>query len=242
MKLLKIILVSLLASMAFPAGAQFKLFAPDSSLLVFETRHIVAETMNEADAPVTFSYGFTNTGLRKVKIRRVVSTCSCIYAFCDKEVVAPGDKAVITVRFNPKGHPGRSDRNIYVYTKDGNEPAATLVLSVDVDNDMGISGRFPISMGDIRLQRSVVRFRKDEPGSEIIKFVNVSGRSLKFDCDRNMLPECLSFYAEPMRPLREGIMKITYDPSVSGAKDEMLIFLQGISTSPGKAVIKVILE
>lgn len=237
-----ILSLMLFSVFSIPSHAQLKLFAKDSLLMDFKTRHIVAEPMNESDSPVTFTYEFTNTGLRKLNVRRVVSTCSCIIANCSQETVSPGETAFISVRFNPQGHPGKSEKKVFVYTKDGNEPAVTLVLTVDVDNNMDITGTYPIAMGDIKLKRSVVRFKEGKAATATLKFVNVSGRSIRFDCDRSMLPECLKFYAEPVRPLKEGVIKISYDPSKNGARNEMLVFLQGVGVSPRNAAIKVILE
>ena len=198
--------------------------------------------MSESDSPVTFTYGFRNTGIRKVKIERLVTSCSCAYAYCDKNVVKPGEEAQISVRFNPKGHPGKFDRKIFVYTKDGNEPTAVLTLSVDVENRMDIPEQYSISMGDIRLKSNVVKFRKGEAATASLSFINVSGRSLKFDCDRALLPSCLKFYAEPVRPLKEGVIKITYDPTKGMERDEMVILLQGLGGTPSSSSIKVILE
>lgn len=234
----------LVLTLSVPAQAQLKLnpFANDSTLLSFTTKHIEAETMSESDSPVTFTYGFRNTGIRKVKIERLVTSCSCAYAYCDKNVVKPGEEAQISVRFNPKGHPGKFDRKIFVYTKDGNEPTAVLTLSVDVENRMDIPEQYSISMGDIRLKSNVVKFRKGEAATASLSFINVSGRSLKFDCDRALLPSCLKFYAEPVRPLKEGVIKITYDPTKGMERDEMVILLQGLGGTPSSSSIKVILE
>lgn len=231
-------------TLSVSAQAQLKLnpFANDSTLLSFTTKHIEAETMSESDSPVTFTYGFRNTGIRKVKIERLVTSCSCAYAYCDKNVVKPGEEAQISVRFNPKGHPGKFDRKIFVYTKDGNEPTAVLTLSVDVENRMDIPEQYSISMGDIRLKSNVVKFRKGEAATASLSFINVSGRSLKFDCDRALLPSCLKFYAEPVRPLKEGVIKITYDPTKGMERDEMVILLQGLGGTPSSSSIKVILE
>ena len=159
-----------------------------------------------------------------------------------KNVVKPGEEAQISVRFNPKGHPGKFDRKIFVYTKDGNEPTAVLTLSVDVENRMDIPEQYSISMGDIRLKSNVVKFRKGEAATASLSFINVSGRSLKFDCDRALLPSCLKFYAEPVRPLKEGVIKITYDPTKGMERDEMVILLQGLGGTPSSSSIKVILE
>lgn len=245
MKILRNILMAVLVlTLSVPAQAQLKLnpFANDSTLLSFTTKHIEAETMSESDSPVTFTYGFRNTGIRKVKIERLVTSCSCAYAYCDKNVVKPGEEAQISVRFNPKGHPGKFDRKIFVYTKDGNEPTAVLTLSVDVENRMDIPEQYSISMGDIRLKSNVVKFRKGEAATASLSFINVSGRSLKFDCDRALLPSCLKFYAEPVRPLKEGVIKITYDPTKGMERDEMVILLQGLGGTPSSSSIKVILE
>lgn len=242
--LINILMTVLVLTLSVPAQAQPKLnlFAPDSTLLSFTVKHIEAETMSESDSPVTFTYGFRNTGIRKVKIERVVTSCSCAYAYCDKNVIGPGDEAQISVRFNPKGHPGKFDRKIFVYTKDENEPAAVLTLSVNVENRMDVPEQYSISMGDIRLKSNVVKFRKGEAATASLSFINVSGRSLKFDCDRALLPSCLKFYAEPVRPLKDGVIKITYDPTKGMERDEMVILLQGLGGTPSTSSIKVILE
>ena len=245
MKILRNILMAVLVlTLSVPAQAQLKLnpFAKDSTLLSFTTKHIEAETMSESGPPVTFKYGFKNTGIRRVKIERLVTSCACAYAYSDKKVVGPGEQAQISVRFNPKGHPGKFDRKIFVYTKDDNEPAAVLTLAVNVENRMDVPEQYSISMGDIRLKSNVVKFRKGEAATASLSFINVSGRSLKFDCDRALLPSCLKFYAEPVRPMKEGVIKISYDPAVGMERDEMVILLQGLGGTPSTSSIKVILE
>ena len=235
-------LVMLTVTSTVHAQLKLNIFAADSTFISFDTKHIKADKMTENDLPVTFTFGFKNNGIRKVKIDRVVASCSCLYAYSDKDVLSPGEEAAIYVRFTPKGHPGKVDRKIQVYTKGDDAPVATLTLSLDVENGMDLTGRYPISMGDIRLTTSVVKFRKGIPGTATLRFVNVSGRSLKFDCDRALLPDCLRFYAEPVRPLKEGVIKISYDPSAGMERDEMIIILNGIKATPSKSSIKVILE
>ena len=172
MRISRIIFSFVLALCFLPeAGAQLKLVSKeklksvnspqlsrDSASVSFETRHIVAERMTEDDAPKTFTYEFTNVGRSKLEIKRLVSTCSCAQAICTKKVVAPGEKASVMVTYNPKGHPGRFERKIFVYTQEGDAPAAVLKLSVDVENSMDISGQYPVPMGKIRLKRRAVRF------------------------------------------------------------------------------------
>ena len=255
MRVSRIIFAVVLALGILPeAGAQLKLvskeklksvnspqLSKDSASLAFVTRHI-AERMNEDDAPKTFNFEFTNAGRGKLEVKRLVSTCSCAQAVCTTKVLAPGEKSVVTVTYNPKGHPGRFERKIFVYTQDGDTPAAILRLTVDVENSMDISGQYPMSMGKIRLRRTAVRFTKGTDAVEKIRFVNVSGRVLRFDCDRAFLPECIKFYAPPTRPLEEAELVIRYDSTRPEAKDKIKIFLNDLGLPPSQSSLTVYFE
>lgn len=237
------------------AGAQIRLVSKDklksvnspqlsrdSASLDFVTRHIVAEPMAEDDAPVRFSFEFRNVGRGRLEINRLVSTCSCAQAICTKKTVASGEKAEIIVTYNPKGHPGRFERKIFVYTDDGELPAAVLRLSVHVENNMDIAGQYPISMGKIRLKTAAARFREGTSDYVKISFVNVSGRVLRFDCDRTFLPECIKFYAPPTRPLEEAQMVVRYDSTAPGARERMTVFLNDLGVPPSQSSLTVYLE
>ena len=234
------------------AGAQLKLvskeklqsvnspkLSKDSASLGFVTKHIIAEPMSEDDVPKTFTFEFVNQGRGKLEIKRVVSTCSCAQAVCPTKSLAPGEKSAVTVTYNPKGHPGKFERKIFVYTRDGNSPAAVLKLYVDVESSPDISGLYPVSMGKIRLRRTVVRFKTGHDAVEKLRFVNVSGRVLRFDCDRNTLPECIAFYAPPTRPLDEGELVIRYDSSKPMAREKFKVFLNDLGLPPSQSSITV---
>ena len=77
----------------------------DSAYLLFVSRHMAAEPMNEDDAPESFVFPFRNIGDKELRIARLVTTCSCLTAFCNTETIAPGADAEIVVRYDPKGHP-----------------------------------------------------------------------------------------------------------------------------------------
>ena len=256
MRISRIISVVVLALGMLPeAGAQLKLvskeklqsvnspkLSKDSASLGFVTKHIVADPMTEDDAPKTFVFEFVNSGRTRLEIKRVVSTCSCAQAVCPTKALAPGEKSAVTVTYNPKGHPGKFERKIFVYTQEGDVPAAVLRLSVDVENSMDLSGIYPVSMGKIRLRRSSVRFVKGESSVEKLRFVNVSGRVLRFDCDRAFLPDCIKFYAPPTRPLEEAEMIIRYDSSAPVTRDKMTIFPEDLGLPPSQSSLTVYFE
>ena len=213
--------------------------SPDSEALKFETRHIVAESINEDDAPSTYIFRFENVGQRTLNIDRLVSTCSCASASIDKKEVKPGERAEITVRYNPKGHPGRFERRIFVYTSGEGDPAAVLKLTVNVENGKDLSGEWPVQMGPIRLRRSSVEFVQGQKAVEKLRFINLSGKPLKLQCEETFLPDCLDFTTDMVEDGQEGEIVISYDPSKPGAREQMKVILKGLGLPPTKATITV---
>lgn len=223
----------------------------DSAFLAFDTRHIVAEPMNEDDAPRTFVYRFTNVGSETMQIKRLVSSCSCAAAVCTVKEVAPGASAEISVRYNPAGHPGKFERKVFVYTQDGNDPSAVLKLSVDVSAGACLSGEWPVQMGSVRLRRSEVTFKAGEKAVETLRFINAGDRPVSLDVDRDFLPACLSVTfssAEAssqsslsmiISPGEEGVIKISLDPSMTGVRETMKVILKGLGLSPSQSSITI---
>ena len=245
-------MMCLWALAALSASAQMKLISrekveqvsnpshsPDSEALLFDTVHITAEPMNEDDAPEDFVYTFRNVGKGKIDIVRLVSTCSCATATCPVKSVAPGESAQITVRYNPKGHPGNFERKVFVYTQEGHSPAAVLKLSVDVSIGEDHSTQWPIQMGGIRLRSTELAFPKGKKAVETLSFINLSGKPLKLECESAFMPECLTFSSEPVEDGAEGTIRISYDPSRPGARDSFNLILKGLGLPPSKSSILI---
>lgn len=213
----------------------------DSATLIFETVRIVADVMNEDDLPATFTYRFRNAGKDTVVISRLVSTCSCAAATLSKDKVMPGGEAEIYVRYNPKGHPGKFERRIFVYTGAGNDPAVVLKLAVDVENGADISGIWPVQMGNIRMRRSEVVFEEGVRAVEKLRFINLGDRSLALQCDEAFLPECLSFRTVPeiVESGQEGEIVISYDPSKKVVRENNKVILKGLGVPPSRSAVSV---
>ena len=255
MKFYKFILVCIaVMASAMTAAAQLRMVSKekleqvsdprhsaDSAFLAFDTRHIVAEPMNEDDAPKTFVYRFTNVGEHALQIKRLVSSCSCAAAVCTVREVAPGASAEISVRYNPAGHPGKFERKVFVYTQDGNDPSAVLKLSVDVSAGADLAGEWPVQMGSIRFRRSEVTFKAGEKAVETLRFINAGDRPLTLDVDRDFLPACLSvsFDQDPVEPGEEGVIRVSFDPSMSGSRETMKVILKGLGLPPTRSTLTV---
>ena len=211
----------------------------DSASLAFQTKHIVAEPMTEDDVPKTFTYRFENVGDKDVEIVRLVSTCTCASATCPVKSVTPGASADIIVKYYPKGHPGRFERKVFVYTQEGNDPAAVLRLSVDVENGSDRSTQWPVQMGGIRLRRGEVTFIEGQKAVETVSFINLTGKTLKLECETMFLPQCFAFSSEPVDNDAEGTITITYDPAKPGVRDNVKLILKGLGLPPSQSSITI---
>lgn len=213
----------------------------DSASMNFDTRHITAVPMCEDDAPATFVYTFRNSGKDTLHIERIVATCSCMSVRCDDRTVAPDGVGSISVRYDPKGHPGRFERKVFVYTSGGDSPAAVLRLSVNVENGADMSVSWPVQMGGIRMRTDETGFRKGVKAVERILFINLTGKPLALDCERMFLPEYISFRTEPevVEDGHEGEMVISYAPSAQEDRESVRIILKGLDLPPSKSTIKV---
>lgn len=216
----------------------------DSSFLKFETTSIEAESMNEDDAPKTFIYRFTNVGSDTLRIRRIVSSCSCAQATCVVSELAPGTHSEISVRYNPKGHPGKFERKVFIYTQEGNDPAAILTLKVDVSKGADLAGDWPVQLGLIRLRNDEVTVVQGVKSVERLSFINLSGKPLKLECENAFLPECLTVVSDPetVSEGEEGQIVISYDPAKSGAREVMKVILKGLGLPPSRSTITVNLK
>lgn len=218
--------------------------SPDSSAFSFDEEIIVAGRMNEDDDPYVFTYTFTNVSDRAIRIDRLVTTCSCLSALCDRMTLKPGEGGRVTARYNPKGHPGRFERRIFVYTEGEKDPAAVLRLHVDVENGADITDDWPVRMGYIRLRRSEMRINKGERSAERFRFINLSQKPLKLQCETAFMPGYLSFRVEPsiVEPGMEGEIILSYDPSVGGERRQSKVILKDLGVPPSQSSITVILE
>ena len=219
--------------------------APNSNVLEFDKLHITAEPMTEDDSPESFTYTFRNKSQSSLTISRIVSTCSCVQATCDRKEVAPGEYATVKVIYNPKGHPGNFERKIFVYTDENIQPSATLRLSVQVSSGTDKSGQFPVAMGKIRLRSKEVQVSAKGRSVETLVYMNISDAPLTLLCEDMLLPDCVQFRSEPQTVGKgqEGKIIITYDPAADGkGRKEYLLVLKDMGLPPSQSSIKIKVE
>lgn len=255
MRSLVLIFVAVLASLAAQAQIVIvpreKLQAMSNPKLTasalamkFETMYIKADPMGEDDGVQNFTYPFKNIGEDTLKIRRTVATCSCMTVVTPKMTLAPGESSEIVVKYNPKGHPGRFERRIFVYTEDYADPAAVLSLNVNVSSGEDLSDEYPVQMGHIRMRRNALSFKQGIKSVEKIRFVNLSEKPLRLECEGQFLPESMCFSTRPeiVEAGEEGEIVITYDPEAGETRSRVPVIIRNLGVSPGQATINVSIE
>ena len=83
--------------------------------------------IKEADGVVTCEFEFINTGNEPLIILTAKPTCGCTVPDYPKKPIAPDEKGVITISFNPAGREGGFLKTVTVKTN-GREKRTTLKL------------------------------------------------------------------------------------------------------------------
>ena len=225
-------------------GVENPSLSEDASNLKFKVESIIADEMTEDGGIKSFTYIFRNVGADTLHIDRLVTSCSCAVATYNQKSIAPDKEGEITVKYNPKGHPGRFERKIFVYTGGYKAPAAILRLVVNVEVGADVSGTYQVPMGKLRLRRAEIIVRRGEKAVEKCACINVSDAPVKVTCNQYLLSPALKFKAQPLilEPGQEGMIVIEYDPSVKEDRSELLIMLNGLGVPPSQSVLKVKLK
>lgn len=216
----------------------------DSSSLAMSMRHIEAAPMKESDSPVSFMVEMANVGKNTIEFSAIRTSCSCVTAAAGQNSLPPGGKTFLTVRYDPKGHLGRFEHKVFIYTQPGNAPSAVVSLAVQVESGSDRSGLYQVQMGGIRLRTSEIIFRAGEKSVGILNFINLSGKPLELECEEMFLPEYLRFETRPevVGNGEEGVMVITYEPSGEEPPSVVPVILKDLGVSPRKSTVKIRFE
>ena len=80
-------------------------------------------------AKAEYTYEFENRGNDTLRIVKVQKGCGCQSAKATREVIPPGERGGIWVRFNSKGLVGNVRRRVYVHSNDPAEERVALEMS-----------------------------------------------------------------------------------------------------------------
>ena len=126
---LKIIPQEKLDSIASPP------LSPDSLSIAIDVRQLNLPGMKDTDEPCRRTVKMTNISDRKITINRLTTSCSCLKAICPSTSLEPGEKTTVTISYNPKGHFGRFNHRVHIYTSGYRDPSAIVTVKVRVTSE-----------------------------------------------------------------------------------------------------------
>lgn len=225
-----------------------------SSLMEFDTKRIVTGEIGEDEVPV-YCFSFVNKGGRPLEIRHITTSCGCAVAKCTAPVVNPGDSGKISVTYYPKGHPGKFERRIFVYTDlSDKRPTAVLSLSVNVRQGADRSYWFPHRMGSISMKVKEFTFRSDMKDVVCLDFLNSGDVPVTPGIAEEFLPDYIRAWCETpgVEPGKEGEICISFDPdrfagsraagAGTGGPVRVPLILEGLGVSPGASTIMLYVD
>lgn len=89
--------------------------------------------------PVEHSFKLINKGKSDLLIRKVTASCGCTAVQPAKTVIAPGDTALIKVKFNPAGREGNQKKAVTVITNDPKHSKSILWIKAEIQRASGKS-------------------------------------------------------------------------------------------------------
>lgn len=143
-------------------------------------------------------FKFVNTTSEPVAVISATASCGCTVPKYDEQAIAPGDTAVIKVSYDPSGRPGRFNKYVYVRTSVSPERHKLVIKGTVIGSAETIKGRYPVSLGPLKLRTSAAMIGRVFEGQKKMHFVD--GYNQYSDTLRPIIvstPEFLSVTVEP---------------------------------------------
>ena len=177
----------------------------------------------------------------KLTITRIQSSCGCLVAKLDRRMSVNASEGVIDVTYYPKGHAGKVNQRLFVYTTLSEEkPTAIITIVGRVTPSLDRSGDYPHSIGVLGLRQKSAAV-PERGGEARIAVMNCGSTPLRISHDKRLSTPNLTAHTEPevLEKGAEGDLVITYTPTKGEA---LMLYLTGINTPPRERKIEVTIE
>lgn len=141
-------------------------------------------TFDEDLGNVSCVMQFVNIGDSDVVITDVRPTCGCTASRYTQTAITPRDTATISLTYNPKGRPGQFSKDVIVNTNGEPKRSVLTIKGNVIGASNTIRSKFPISIGNLKLNTLTVPFgelRKGQAKTAFIDGYNQSVDSVKIN-------------------------------------------------------------
>ena len=174
-----------------------------------------------------------NGGEETLVVTRVTTTCSCLQAVADKGAVKRGGKSAIRLAYYPKGHPGKVEQRVFIYTNlSSSKPTAIVTLKGVVTPSADHSADYPYHRGELRLRRDTLHLMGDRSQTERIACLNSGNRAMRLVADSMLSSRGLTLCTEPevLPAGGEGDLLVTYTPEKDAKRPLWLkLYIKGLA-------------
>jgi len=150
---------------------------------VFDCREWDFGAIREADGVVTHAFTVFNGDSRPLQLTRAIPGCSCISASLPSKAIAPGQSAVVEVRFTPAGAAGLVERNVEIQAAGGRSLGLLSIRADVLPADRSIQERYPVVLAEgLYASRADIRFGYLERGrasGKVIFIANATARPMR---------------------------------------------------------------
>lgn len=185
-----------------------------------------------------------NRGDRPLVITRTSSSCSCLVGEPDQRPVKAGEQGCITLRYNPRNHPGSVNQRLLIYTNlSEREPAAILTVVGKVCPMADRRGDYPCLHGTLALRRDTLRITSR--GEVRVACMNVGKSPLHLKEDSLLSSRGLKMHTSPehLEPGQEGDLVIRYRPEPQGEiVGPLRLYIAGLNLPPRRRCVLLIQE
>lgn len=184
-----------------------------------------------------------NRGDKPLVITRVKSSCSCLAVVAQRDVVAPGERALLQLRFNPSRRLGGVSYRVLIYSSLSDEvPTAMLSVTGEVLSSADGSADYPERCGALLLMSRRVKIT---PGGEVrVACMNGGTEALQLSEDSQLSSEGVSLRTEPvvLEAGEQGDVVISYDTPAERINQPLMLYVGGLPLPPRQRAILLELE
>lgn len=162
----------------FAAGTLFAIAAMGESEIKLLNGEYDFGVIKEADGVQTGYARVVNLGSDETYIRELRPSCGCTGADFDKDVLAPGDTALISFSYDPKGRPGNFDKTVRVYFGQGDSRTVIHLKGRVLGTPETLSKNYPVECGRLRLSERVAETPAVKRGLGRHVFIRLMNQSM----------------------------------------------------------------
>ena len=181
----------------------------------FDSREWDFGAIREADGVVSHAFTVFNGDSRPLQLTRAIPGCSCISASLPSKAIAPGQSAVVEVRFTPAGAAGLVERNVEIQAAGGRSLGLLSIRADVLPADRSIQERYPVVLAEgLYASRADIRFGYLERGKsagKVIFIANASGQAMRLRAEGLTGTHFRAVFPKTLAPGEEARLELWCD-------------------------------